>query len=295
MKKRPLPHSSKLPGKTLWQRHIEAVKSVEVADKAKDFTPKQLREMKNSEFFRHFGFSKRKMPSLLKNMTKAARMAREAQKRRFKRLNIMQEREKRILSMMLDDNLNFKEVGDIIGITRERVRQIVMKIEMREGIKVARPGHNKKKGSLRTAAHCFICNAIVEVIARHYNPKKNYRCEKHKHIRMKDRRLYDMCPEWPNMTTAQRQSWRYHNDPVWRERHAKSVAAYHKRVQGTDEYKAKQRAYLKEYHARKLKENPNYFKDKETKRKERKAAEEEARLTELRARMGLIHSDKNDI
>lgn len=296
MKKRPLPPSFKFPKKTLWQHHTELVAAVEKMDKKNDFTPKQLQAMSNSEFFKHFGFSKRKLPSL-ERLNKYSLLAIEAKKRALKNLKIKQEREKRVVSMILDNGMTLQKVGDVLGVSRERVRQIIIRLEKREGIKIARPGRGAKKPPVLVATRCIFCNSIVEVAERQYKhnkPTKTYRCKEHKHILMRSKRILELCPEWPTMSNGQKQKWRYDNDPEWRAKHAAAVKKYHDSIKNDPVNKAKLKEYNKEYVARKLAEDPLHFKKKSEEYKARKKASEAARLTELRARMGLIHSDKND-
>lgn len=218
--------------------------------KASDFTPEGLRNMSNQEFFTHFGFSKRRLPQLRRSSEALLLQQEMRQKKRLERENQSRERERRIIEMRLDKEMTLEAIGKRYGITRERVRQILTKVEQREGIRF--PSYvATKEVVIMVATRCAVCGSMTEVRNDKHDSKKQYFCLAHKKTNPHSLRFILKCPNWKNMSKSERARWKYRNDPAFIEKLKASQRKYHNSVKHTPEFKERNRKNQKAYHARK--------------------------------------------
>lgn len=204
--------------------------------------------------------------------------------RRKARVSTINEREKRIVEMRVERQMSIPKIAQEEDISPQRVSQILKRLEQVHGIRF--PTVRSSKITVHVAARCVVCKKIVEIPERKHSSKKIYKCSEHKRVHGNSVKYAQLCPNWVSMTSSEKTRWKYHNDPEYRKMHGESVKKYHARVKNDPAFKKRVSEYTKKWIQRKIKENPNYFKERDAEKKRRNAA----RIAELRARLSVIHN-----
>lgn len=173
------------------------------------------------------------------------------------------ERDSRILTMRLDEQLTLEQIAVKESISRERVRQILRNIEKREGIIIANPHTHTPNVNTQ----CKTCGQAFSVYGSTFRRKGNHYCELHK-----GGKKYS----YPsNCVTAKQKNrfrsyWRYHHDPSFREKtngHSKRWAKKQREI-GNQHFIDKQNEAAKRWQE-KLKADPIRYAEHNKKMKAR--------------------------
>lgn len=177
--------------RTIWQKHIQSLGLV-----AGSWEETQLRKLAR---------------------------ARQKEEERVERYRPHRELEKRLIAMRLDEELKLGEIAKREGISRERVRQILHRVEVREGIKIAHPGRLVPP----VVVACAICGADIQKRQSYIKAHQKHYCPLHR---------YGSKYEYPpNCTTPAekdrfRSYWRYHNEPDFRAKVLRASIAWSTRM-----------------------------------------------------------------
>lgn len=143
-----------------------------------------------------------------------------------------------------------QEIGAHYGISRERVRQILSKIDKENNLGLAKINLKYRTKPVRyVSRNCVICGKVMVI--------------KESQIRKGNR--HRTCNKWVNpdgtkMTEAQIQNFRYHNDPAYKERARKRMAEYISKNRETiyaknNEYQKNHKQKMREIQARWYRKN----------------------------------------
>lgn len=161
-----------------------------------------------------------------------------------------------IIIDMLSEGMTLNEIGAAMvpQISRERARQIIAKIEDREGIKFERTGNTKKFFPMVTV-HCELCPLKWEIKQYFYDHSKTklFHCKEHYHLRTKY-----LKEDGTRMTPAEINRWRYHHMPGRKLKQKLATVKYHKRRMVNDrDYRERFKKYHREYQQKK-KDDPGF-------------------------------------
>lgn len=173
------------------------------------------------------------------------------------------ERDARLLTMRLDEQLTLGQIAKREGVSGERVRQLLRNIERREGIKIDTPIFTNPP--IETS--CTTCSAKILKSASQVKEGRKYYCEIHRGGRKYD---YPVNCTTPLLRMRFRARWRYHNDPLFRERtnnHSKNWAKKQREI-GNQHFIEKQIQAAKRWNE-KLKADPVRYAAHNKKMKER--------------------------
>ncbi len=184
------------------------------------------------------------------------------------------ERERLIIEdRMKDPPLTLEQIGANHGVTRERIRQILKRAEVKYGVTFPRyslwqggtarfPGETRPE-EIKVAVPCRVCKKIREVVDSEKDRPLRSFCDEHVMSPYGIKAWEKTGVEWWAMTPMQKNKWKYHNDARYRSTRQIAMNAYTKRVrQDPVKYKKMrdaQREYSKEWH-KKRNEVKNYFK-----------------------------------
>lgn len=240
------------PTKTMWQRHVERYHLVE-ADTPQPNTQPQTppqdipegKQFTTQELRRNFGFTKR---DILRFRSEEKRRVNEEVRQQDREM--FRERNKRIVEMRLDEELTLEQISQQVGITRERVRQILLNMERIAEVKF-QTRFDRKKDVLMVAVRCRVCGKIRQMRADKHVEGKRYFCRAH-HLGPTAYTYWLRCPEWFEMSKKERVNWRMHNDERVRARHRVSSMQVYLRNKDKPEYKERAKEYSRR-HAAKMK------------------------------------------
>ncbi len=150
-------------------------------------------------------------------------------KKKSERVLLFEIRAARIIEMRLDKQMTLEEIAVVEGVTRERIRQILTRVEKVAGVTFPHQIGHQRKRLKRIEVPCDEpgCSETIEVTERGNTErlakgKKKY-CEVHKVERMWYGKWARKVPGWKQMTYREQQNWKYHNDPGFKARHSASV------------------------------------------------------------------------
>ena len=133
-------------------------------------------------------------------------------------------------------------------VTRERVRQILKKVEDREGISLPHRSIPVLK-KVETTCQFPGCGKKILLYPSYYRGEGMHGCcMEH---RKKLRHTKYVNPDGTRMTLAEKYRWIYHNVPGRKEMQAKASAAYHKKMMADPKYREKLKKYARAYVERK--------------------------------------------
>lgn len=162
------------------------------------------------------------------------------------------EREMNILEMRIEKKMTLEAIAASLTprITRERVRQILERLELREGIELP---HNFFREKVTTTCHKEGCGEKITLVASLYRGEGRHGCSV-AHRFIKPTKYVN--PDGTPMTVAEKYRWIYHNVPGRKESMIKSAKAWHYRElakKGTyyERYTKYQREYQNKRNAKK--------------------------------------------
>lgn len=141
------------------------------------------------------------------------------------------ERDSRIVEMRMDKEMTLGEIGTVEGISRERVRQILSRIE-----KIA---HVRFPRSFRRLVYvpikCQVCDVMGELPESWINNGRTFRCQEHKR---KHSKMVALIPNWYELDDNAQERARYRLDPGRRERSRMHARKWRAKVLKDPEKKA---------------------------------------------------------
>lgn len=181
------------------QKSLEEVIE-EIETTGRNFTYRELRE--------HFGFT----IAMAKRFVTRKGQTEDGVSREEKLL----EREKRIIEMRLTPGTTLKDIAEKEGITRERIRQILLAAEKLHGIQLPH-GREPKPLVLIIAVRCFVCLKPKEVRENEKDIWSNKFCKEHYMGKYGLNAWQTTGFKWWAENDKSRARWRYHNDVTKRE------------------------------------------------------------------------------
>lgn len=158
------------------------------------------------------------------------------------------EREFAIL-FMYDEGLTLQQIGErfVVPLSRERIRQILCRIERREGITILRHTAGRPTSPLVKTV-CSTCQTEIVIKERRLQAHKRHYCSRK--CQREGMRKYFNTDGTP-MTKGEKDKWAYHNNPKRRDAQNKATMAYYNRKKTDPVFIARNNAYQKEYHRKK--------------------------------------------
>ncbi len=144
-------------------------------------------------------------------------------------------------------------------ITRERVRQILYRISMREGIEFEKQYKRTGRPSEGILTRCRQpgCTEVIRCTRSTYKGEGRHACAAHK----QKSRKYPQNSDGSTMSVKDRIKWRYHNDPEWRKKRIEVSKKWHyKELSKKGDYYKRYLKYQREYTRKKriaTKANPS--------------------------------------
>lgn len=166
------------------------------------------------------------------------------------------DRKNRIVFLRLNQHLSLAEIGTKIGVSRERIRQILVKVQEAEGVVFPRyVAPRGRRVAMRVAVSCTEpgCLNKIENTEGFFKrfPNKKFKCQEHIKKRAAYGKMYGNEEEWKKMSKQERDRWKYRNVRVVRERQRSASSKWYFTMAQNPAYKEKVKAYFKEYYKRK--------------------------------------------
>lgn len=199
-------------------------------------------EIKRARFVKMKGFSAIEKAMILRERARIEKEKKKDEKRK---------REEMVIHLRLDREMSFKDIAEVLGVTTQRVQQIVQRLQKEEGVYLARI----KKAPMpkqQVKTHCKTCGVEFEIVKSQYKGEGRHNCKSHRHVA---KIIY---PDWlKGKSQYQHNKWRYHNDPEFKEKRLTATKAYAKRMmrERNPRYIERQRQAVKRY-IEKNKNNP---------------------------------------
>lgn len=230
----------------------------EVQETGRSFKAKELRW--------HFGFSTNMVHRYLNEDARQRRMLQkpEAERKLIEEKQAARKnREYIVIEKATDGFSTYKDIGDLIGVTRERVRQIIVQIEQREGIKIPRnyprgdEYKEKRTPTIMVAIHCRYCHKILEVPeGKKLKWRKGF-CKEH----AVSERIWGFIQQghdWYNADQNERERIRYKADPNRRDTARFQSSKWRNNLKKDPvkwaAFRVKEDAYQKKWHQKKYAE-----------------------------------------
>lgn len=236
----PRPQSSQKMSQKPDQPFTEVLKEIE--ETGRNFTTKELRQ--------HFGFT----------WQMAVRYLHRPSAEHEARLQRWEEREKKIIELRLTPGITLQVIAEQVGVTRERVRQILVRAEQKYNIQLPH-GFNstfKKEEPIVVAFRCVVCGKIKEVPEDRKDAWHNKFCKEHSMGKYGYNAWKTTGAKWWAMADKERSYWVYHNDPAKKQMVSKSAHKAREKMKADPvryaAHRTRERAYLVKYYARKQKE-----------------------------------------
>ena len=278
-----IPH----PTKTMWERHAEMynidpqlhtqpylhVGSLKSLREQKEEIKKVVQESKlkegeqysDYELSRIFGFDRRTIIAFREGERQAKKDAlyEEKRKKREEKRAIMQPREIQIVELRIEQQKTLQEIGEITGLTRERVRQILVNVEKKAKVTFPKFVNGGGKGMTKLkedivpitiAVHCKVCGKIMEIPERKYDVEKLYSCKEHK-LTVRNLHRFEQNPKWFELDGNARNKWLYENDPNYKRTRSEGMKRHWKKLKQDPvkwaKHREREKAYLQKYFAKK--------------------------------------------
>lgn len=132
-----------------------------------------------------------------------------------------------------------RQIGDVLKISRERVRQILRQITNETGITFP-----KNKSATFVDTRCKFCNVQISVYQFAFQGHGHHNCREHLY-----RKKYKT-PEDAAKAKYNRNQWRYDNDPEYKRRRLAATMRYYHKTKHDPVRMAKHRTYTKNYNLR---------------------------------------------
>lgn len=224
----------------------------EVVEQGRSFTATELHY--------HFGFTREMIFKFRKDQERQKRWLAKPEAER-QAIALKEERlagrEKRIIEMRMVP-MTYAEIGSAENLTRERVRQILLKCEKKYGVELTdkRKVVNKQP-DLLVAIRCRYCRKIVEVLESEKDKWRMGFCKEHR-VSPTIWGFIQAGAEWYGATDAKKENIRYHFDPKRKERGRFMTSRWRNNLKKDPvkwaEFRAKEDAYQKIWHAKRAEE-----------------------------------------
>lgn len=128
---------------------------------------------------------------------------------KIERPNKVSERDQRIVEMRLDKEMTLEAIGALEGLSRERVRQILSRVEKIAGVRFPRYAKREERVDLKCA---FIggCEVMGQLSKYNADKGRHYYCDAHKG---KHSVMVLKVPNWYELSDNEQERARYHHDP----------------------------------------------------------------------------------
>lgn len=168
--------------------------------------------------------------------------------------------------MRTERGMTLDEIGFLMGITRQRVEQIFAVMRTKGAVI---PRYVKEKEQHEVVVRCVVCGLMMEKSKKWVEKTKHPACRKHSSVQGEDGyRRWLKCPRWFEMSSAERQRWKYHNIEGRKSLAAARSRAWLQKIKNDPErlarYRARQKIHTNTYQAKLRKKDkpvPRAFKE----------------------------------